>query len=550
MFLKKVDFLSSDITLFYKGQDHHSSIASGILSILMGIFIIFLIGYLSIDIIKKQHPTSFYFTKFIEEIGTMPLNSSSLFHYISLIDYNGIEMDIDIKALNIIGVSVNDGIYTEDNDISKFSHWIYEYCEVSDIGELKDFYTSSRIDNLTNSFCISKYYNKDTNSIISKNDKDFQWPTLIHGASQTNNFEYGIYIQRCQNLSEVNKNNCYSKSKQDEYIANAHAYAIYFIDHDVDVEEYKKPIINSLHRISSQLNSNSFVLNHLNFHPLIVRTNDALFFDNLQSQTSYNFDYNEKITLYDIDYNILGAFYFWMQNTIDTYDRTYKKIQDVAGGIDGILEIAMLIVKFANYFFFNNYQEIIDFNQEINKNENNKKKLKGNNKSIFNTTDNRKNHLKKNDMNLNVKVISFSKDIGSKSIVKRNHPFITNGGNNSISISKVNNINIIKKEKNLKKIKWINYFTTVSKLRKNKYIEKLQDKREEFISEEKIIEIILIIEKIHQKLKKDINNNTILTEYERLDTLNNENINNIDNYNNNDGNMVYTSSPLPLLLNK
>jgi hypothetical protein len=109
MFLKKVDFLSSDITLFYKGQDHHSSIASGILSILMGIFIIFLIGYLSIDIIKKQHPTSFYFTKFIEEIGTMPLNSSSLFHYISLIDYNGIEMDIDIKALNIIGVSVNDG---------------------------------------------------------------------------------------------------------------------------------------------------------------------------------------------------------------------------------------------------------------------------------------------------------------------------------------------------------------------------------------------------------------------------------------------------------
>ena len=60
----------------------------------------------------------------------------------------------------------------------------------------------------------------------------------------------------------------------------------------------------------------------------------------------------------------------------------------------------------------------------------------------------------------------------------------------------------------------------------------------------------MIIEKIHQKLKKDINNNTILTEYERLDTLNNENINNIDNYNNNDGNMVYTSSPLPLLLNK
>ena len=32
------------------------------------IVIVFLIGYLSIDVIAKQHPTSFYFTKFIEEI--------------------------------------------------------------------------------------------------------------------------------------------------------------------------------------------------------------------------------------------------------------------------------------------------------------------------------------------------------------------------------------------------------------------------------------------------------------------------------------------------
>ena len=244
-----------------------------------------------------------------------------------------------------------------------------------------------------------------------------------------------------------------------------------------------------------------------------------------------------------------------MQNTIDTYDRAYKKIQDVAGGIDGILEIAMLIVKFVNYFFFNNYQELIDFNEELNKNENSKKKLKSN-KSIFTSNDNQKNNLRKKSKNLDDQIVSASRNIGSKSFVKRNHPFITNGDNNSISISKVNNTNIINKEKNPKKLKWIHYITTMSLLRKYSYIEKLQDKREEFMGEEKIIEMILMIENIQKTLKKDTNNynNTLVTEYERLETLNNENINNIDNYNNNNnnnnGNMVYTSSPLPLLLNK
>ena len=543
MFLKKLDFLSADITLFYKGQDHHSSILSGILSILMGIFIFFLIGYLSIDVIKKQNPTSFYFTKFIEDIDSYPLNSSALFHYISVINFNGVEMEIDNKAINIIGLNINDGVYTNDYDISKYSFWIYEYCEVSDLGELKDFYTSSQIDNLTNSYCISKYYDKDTNSIINKNDNNFQYPTLVHGASQFNNFEYGVYIQRCQNHSVANNNNCYSKSKQDQYIRNAHAYAIYFIDHNVNVEQYKKPIINSIHRISSELSSDSFVLNHLNYHPLVVRTNDALFFDNLKTQISYNFDYNEKITHTNND--------FWIQNTIDTYDRSYKKIQDVAGGIDGILEIAMLIVKFVNYFFFNNYQEIIDFNEELNKNDNNKKRLKIN-KSYFNTIENQRNISRKKSKNLDEQVVSASRNV-SKSLVRRNLPFITNGDNNSISISRVNNMKIINKEKTRKKIKWIYYILTVSKLRKYQYIEKLQDKREEFISEEKIIEMISAIEKIQKKLKKDTNNNTLVTEYERLDTLNNENVNHIDNnnnINNNNGNMIYTSSPLPLLLNK
>ena len=182
MFFKKFDFISSEITLFYRGNENHSSIMSGILSIVMGIVIVFLIGYLSIDVIAKQHPTSFYFTKFIEEIDDYPLNSTALLHYVSLYNSENEQIGIDTKAIYVIGVSVNDGTFTSDNDISKYSHWIYDSCEESDLGTFKDTYTNEQLSNLFGSLCINRYYDKDTNSVINKNDANFIYSTLAHGA--------------------------------------------------------------------------------------------------------------------------------------------------------------------------------------------------------------------------------------------------------------------------------------------------------------------------------------------------------------------------------
>ena len=545
MFFKKFDFISSEITLFYRGNENHSSIMSGILSIVMGIVIVFLIGYLSIDVIAKQHPTSFYFTKFIEEIDDYPLNSTALLHYVSLYNSENEQIGIDTKAIYVIGVSVNDGTFTSDNDISKYSHWIYDSCEESDLGTFKDTYTNEQLSNLFGSLCINRYYDKDTNSVINKNDANFIYPTLAHGASQHNNFEYGLYFQRCQNNSIINGNNCYSKSEQDIYIRKAIGYEIYFIDHSIDVELYHQPIIYSIHRITSELNSASFVLNHLNFHPVVVRTNDALFFDNLKTQISYNFDYNEKITHNNNDYNILGSFNFWMQNTIDTYDRAYKKIQDIAGGIDGILEIVMLIVRFINSFLFTGYQEIIDFHKELqidSKNKGSKVKLNSSYISIGKLS----NLGKKDKDNVDQKVLSITNNINSKkSIISKKNAFITNVNNNSGTFSRTSTIQNKKDFKIPKKTKWIHYLTTTTKLRKFNYIENLQDKREGIISEENIIEMNFMLNRINEKIKKDNNNpnNSFVTEYENYDT------NNIDNNANNNNNEIL-QQPTPLLLKK
>ena len=234
-----------------------------------------------------------------------------------------------------------------------------------------------------------------------------------------------------------------------------------------------------------------------------------------------------------------------MQNTIDTYDRAYKKIQDIAGGIDGILEIVMLIVRFINSFLFTGYQEIIDFHKELqidSKNKGSKVKLNSSYISIGKLS----NLGKKDKDNVDQKVLSITNNINSKkSIISKKNAFITNVNNNSGTFSRTSTIQNKKDFKIPKKTKWIHYLTTTTKLRKFNYIENLQDKREGIISEENIIEMNFMLNRINEKIKKDNNNpnNSFVTEYENYDT------NNIDNNANNNNNEIL-QQPTPLLLKK
>ena len=90
MFIRNLDYLSPYVTFYYKGNLSHSSIFSGILSIISITFIIVLAVYYILDIIKKTSPNTFYFNNFIEDAGAFHLNQTSLFHFIkSVKNYKG-----------------------------------------------------------------------------------------------------------------------------------------------------------------------------------------------------------------------------------------------------------------------------------------------------------------------------------------------------------------------------------------------------------------------------------------------------------------------------
>ena len=128
MFISNFDLLSPEITLFYKGNERHSSISSGIITILLFLFIIFLIIFLSIDFILKRNPTSFFYNKFIENLGPTDLNSTGIFHFLFFAIYSDY-VCIDNRAMTIIATNSNFNDFYTDNNITKYAHYIYEVCD-------------------------------------------------------------------------------------------------------------------------------------------------------------------------------------------------------------------------------------------------------------------------------------------------------------------------------------------------------------------------------------------------------------------------------------
>ena len=115
-----------------------------------------------------------------------------------------------------------------------------------------------------------------------------------------------------------------------------------------DVVNYENPFIKYFYSVSNGLFENTFTTNHLNLNPATLITNDDLFFENSKEIGSYFFEQNEKIYKSSKS-GIYVAFYFWMQNRMQYYERKYSKLQDALSDIGGLASILLTIAYFINY---------------------------------------------------------------------------------------------------------------------------------------------------------------------------------------------------------
>ena len=135
MFLNIIDFIAPRITLFNNKLLNHSSFSAIILSILTIIIIITFSIIFSLDFIFHKNPTAFYYKRYIDDVGLFPLNSSSLFHFISFFKEEG-DIDYDDSFLTIIGVElIEEKIYEYKFNRTLYNHWIYGSCNLNDIND-------------------------------------------------------------------------------------------------------------------------------------------------------------------------------------------------------------------------------------------------------------------------------------------------------------------------------------------------------------------------------------------------------------------------------
>ena len=77
--LRHCDFISPEIVLHYEGDERHSSVASGLMSIGLLTLIIYLVIYISNDFLFHLNPTAFYYNKYLSDLGIYNLDKSGWF---------------------------------------------------------------------------------------------------------------------------------------------------------------------------------------------------------------------------------------------------------------------------------------------------------------------------------------------------------------------------------------------------------------------------------------------------------------------------------------
>ena len=409
MFLKNIDIISPNLTLFFKGNLSHSNIFSGIISLLIYLISIFSIIYFSFDIIFRLNPTAYFYNKTLLDSGNYVLSSESIFHYVSIYGLN-----FDEKKFKVFGLKnklIN--LYINYPNSFLYDHYIYEPCsELNENWEKKNMKSM----NLTlikshEGLCITKFYNATNKKVIYYNDSNFEYPILKYGSNNEKNIWYGIFVQACQNDSIVNNNNCNSIEDIKNFVnLKFPSCYISFINSEIEIDNYNNPISYSPYSISTTIKNNEFFANHINIQPLKIKTKNGLLFDNIVEKSSYRFESLEKQS-FSTSEPIFASFYFWLQSNLFVYERNYKKVQNIMSEIGGLINACIVFGKIINYLI-NKYIILLDFEEllfSIHKKINEK-----------NTNFNNVINLHK-EINLNNKIINLNKDLINNS----NQNFLT-----------------------------------------------------------------------------------------------------------------------------
>ena len=527
MFIKYLDYLSPRVTFYHKGFLSHSSILSGIISIIAAIFIIIFGIIFLLEIIIRKNPNVSFFRSFEKDAGVFQVNTSSLFHFINIGQiYRGITTfeEFDFTSFNIVGAQCYSENYigsVKKTGIKSFDHWLYGYCN-------KDINTEGLDDLITYDFfnksaCIKKYYNSTEGQYYDIGDPKFSWPFIAHGTFSENNILYGLFIQKCNNelIKEIlgDDYQCRNSSEFNSYLNSKRGSKIFhfnFINYYINSLDYYNPINKYFYRIENPLSENQYTTNSLNLNPALVNTNDGLIFDSIKENKSYIYERNDAYVFEDEGNNNLYMNYcFFLKNIVEYYKRSYKKLQDIISSIGGINQAITFIAiimnsLYNNFVILSDTETLLHFSIHIEKKNYKKKSIELKNiKNKLKEVKEKKDKEDKNDhkkqskrkkYNTDTPEIKFNNIDNSKNICltnsdKKDAQFnldsnmntMVNNNNITNITTNITNIPTLKNRKEEKKSFWHYLCFILTCEKKMDYFKVYKKFRMKMISEEHLI---------------------------------------------------------------
>ncbi len=358
MFLKHLDILTPRITLYQQGILFHSSIGSGIISLIS--FLITILGsiYYLIEFFGRKNPAVYYVQYFTRDAGTFAFDPNNLFHYISMIN-GGSSFDgekFDFNTFRLIGTETYLNTYLDDlnKDLTKIDHWLYGPCVESDITGVKNLVNKNIV---LNSACIRKFYSSSKKKYFNTNELNFRWPKIAHGTFNTNNKFYSVFLEKCQqdslNIILGENNQCKTDQNINNIIKDGGGVHFNFVDHSIDVLDFDEPNKKFMYRIQSSLERENYSANHINFNPVVFKTSKNVLTDETDKEFTYMFETNTVFSNVQNGNGIYMCYYLWINNRIQHFERRYKKLQDTISDIGGYARVITFIASLFNYFYYN-----------------------------------------------------------------------------------------------------------------------------------------------------------------------------------------------------
>ena len=275
---------------------------------------------------------------------------------------------------------------------------------------------------------------------------------------------------------------------------------MFYIDHYVDVLNYKNPNAKFLYRVENAIKNNIYPMNHLNFNPVLLKTHNGIVLDNIEEEEAYIYERNDVFTYESNDNGIYTVYYFWLSNNQKYYERAYKRIQEIISNIGGINQAITLIAYFINKLY-NNYIVLcdtedllfstIELERCIYKKDSNKFKASKNKMNyILKKSSEREKIINEKPIAKNDKIVNKTDSNISKN---KNFSFNNNEINKSIeklnkmdnNANKINEIIAFKSKRTKIFLSYIFYILTFEK--KNTYFKTYENLRKKILSEQHLI---------------------------------------------------------------